>query len=182
MPLQQKPTQGKSRHEERRQVTVWHYTTAQSLLKIVETGSILPATAFVAKEERPIVWFSLNQSWEPTANKLYLQGDGTIIALNREQTEELGGGLVRIGVAPETAPYDWHALKQLSGMSSKIAQALYEGAVQGGATPGEWRGTFEPVLQAQWTAVEVFRDGDWINFWRALAALKVAAARPKYLN
>lgn len=143
-------------------MTLWHYTTGQCLVQILEAGSILPATAYVPKEERPIVWFSLNQSWEPGANKMLRQGDGTILVLNKEQTEELGGGLVRIGVAPETAPHDWHTLKELSGMSSTMAQALYRAAIESGARPGQWRGTFESVPRSKWIAMEIFKNGEWV--------------------
>ena len=109
-------------------------------------------------ENGPIVWLSLNQSWKPTANKVWQQ-DGRLCLLTREQTEALGGGLVRIGVAPETAPHDWQALKELSGMSSETAQSLYNAAIKKGSRPGQWRGTFDAVPRSQWIAVEVVQDG-----------------------
>ena len=58
---------------------------------------------------------------------------------------------MRFGVAPETAPRDWRALKELSGMSGRMAQGLYREAIARGARPGQWWGTFEPVPRSQWT-------------------------------
>jgi hypothetical protein len=142
--------------------TLWHYTVGDKLRQILETGAILPATTYVPEGERPIVWFSLNLVWEPTANKGWRNVDGTISALDQSQTAERCGGLVRIGVAPETAPYDWHTLKQLSGMSSKTAQGLYRVAIQERARPGDWRGTFDPVPRSKWIAIEIFHDGGWV--------------------
>lgn len=142
--------------------TKWHYTVLQHIIQIDNDGVIKPATAGVPQDEKPIVWFSTNQDWEPTANKCAVNGDGLIIDLNKEQTEMLGGGLVRIGVDAETAPYDWRALKELSGMSGRIAQGLYDAAIACGARPGDWWGTFDPVPRSKWTAAEVFKNGSWV--------------------
>jgi hypothetical protein len=141
---------------------LWHYTTGRCFQSIVVDGEIRTATAFVNIREKPITWFSLNQRWEPTANKALITSDGTIIRLNMEQTAELDGGLVRIGVAPETAPHDWKALRELSGMTSKVAERLYRAAIDQGGRPGEWRGTFAPVPREKWVAVEVFHEGAWV--------------------
>src|SRR5262245_17530639 len=81
---------------------VWHYTTTQCLVKILTDGYLKPATAFVKPPEKPVVWFSTNQDWEETANKLGQTTDGSLVRLGREETAELGGGLIRIGVAPCT--------------------------------------------------------------------------------
>ena len=46
--------------------------TAKRLLGIVEGGAIRPAQAFVPRGERPGVWCSSLQDWEPTATKAIL--------------------------------------------------------------------------------------------------------------
>jgi len=46
---------------------LWHYTKGVHLAKILADGFIRPATAFVDPGEKPIVWFSTDQHWEPTA-------------------------------------------------------------------------------------------------------------------
>jgi hypothetical protein len=139
----------------------WHYTIRDRLEMIVRSGVILPATAYVDKSEKPIVWFSTNPWWEETANKWLADPDGSIRALDMMETHAFGGGLVRIGVAPETAPHDWQALKNLSGMHSKTAAGLYSIAVGRGARPGEWWGTFDPVPQDDWIALEFFDGSRW---------------------
>lgn len=141
---------------------VWHYTTGELFRLIVESGELRPATTYVPENERPIVWFSSNKNWEQTANKALRNNDGTVRSLDRDEMAALGGGLVRIGVHPETAPHDWHALKELSRMSSKMAQGLYKSAIRKGSRPGEWRGTFEPVPREKWTAVEVYQNNEWV--------------------
>jgi hypothetical protein len=58
---------------------LWHYTVRPHILSILSDGVIKPATAFVSRRERPIVWFSSNQNWEQTANKSAAMEDGRIV-------------------------------------------------------------------------------------------------------
>lgn len=116
-------------------MTLWHYTIGFHYERILAEGLIKPATAGIDPGERLIVWFSKNQIWEPTAQK----GDFT-----KEEMHERLGGLIRIGVAPETAPYDWNAVKRLSGVSSRMANGMYWAGINHGSRPGDWRGTFDP--------------------------------------
>lgn len=140
---------------------LWHYTTGQKFHSIWQDGLIVPATAGVPKREKPIVWFSSNQYWEQTAGKMLRMPDGTLAKLTMDQTRQHGGGLARIGVALETAPRRWPALKRSSRMSPKMARALWAAGINDGADPTEWFGTFDPVPRESWLAVQVLRDGAW---------------------
>jgi hypothetical protein len=53
----------------------WHYTTGKHFLKTVESGVLLPSANYIAKTENPVLWFSCEQYWEPTAQKAELQDD-----------------------------------------------------------------------------------------------------------
>jgi hypothetical protein len=143
--------------------TKWHYTTGNRLRAIFTDGVIKPATAFVPMSERPVVWFSTNEEWEPTANKLGRDQNGSPAPLDRDGTAELYGGLARIAVADETAPFDWDALKRRSGMSNLTARGLRRAAISSGSRPGDWWGTFDPVPRDQWVAIEVWHEGRWVN-------------------
>jgi hypothetical protein len=142
---------------------VWHYTTGEKLYQIVRDSVIKPATAFVPIGERPIVWFSTAPVWEETANKRLLRSDGKIVSLDRDGTHVHGGGLIRIGVAPETAPYKWELLKAKAHMTPRMAKGLIKAAHKCGAKPSEWRGTFEPVPFEKWIALEVWDGIKWVS-------------------
>ena len=140
----------------------WRYTVGVKWRLIVAAGYIRPATAGVPTNEKPIVWFSTNQFYEPTASKDTIEPDGRLSDLGMMGTHRVFGGLVRIGVLPETAPYDWRALKELSGMHPLVAKGLYETALRDGSRPGEWWGTFDPVGADDWIAVEAFDGERWV--------------------
>lgn len=143
---------------------VWHYTIGQCLDKIIADGFVRPATAGVPKGERPAVWFSAGADWDETANKMYAGADGAIVKGTRKTTHDMGGGLARIGVAPETAPLDWMAFKLESGIDLRHAKALYQVAIKGHSRPGQWRMTFDPVPRSAWLRVELY---DWdAGEWR----------------
>jgi hypothetical protein len=139
---------------------LWHYTVGQWLRLILRDGLIRPATAFLPPDEKPVVWFSRNPDWEPTANKIRGNSDGSVVCLDMHGTAELGEGLARIGVAPQVAPYNWHQLKKLAGTKSAMARALEEAAIRQGSSPRDWYGTFDPVPREKWLSIEVRRSAD----------------------
>jgi hypothetical protein len=49
--------------------TVFHYTTGHKLKRIINSGQILPSTAHVPANEKPVTWFSTQDQWEPTVTE-----------------------------------------------------------------------------------------------------------------
>src|SRR5574340_288025 len=99
---------------------LWYYTTVKTLHEILGRGELQPERIGRSAKEKPAVWFSSNQEWEPAANMPWEDPDGMAVRLGKDQTYVLGGGLARIGVAPEVAPHDWKTFKQQSGIAPKI--------------------------------------------------------------
>ena len=141
---------------------LWYYTTGQKLSQIMEAGELQPARIGTARKEKPAVWFSANQEWEPAANLPWQDPGGSQLRLSKDQSYVLGGGLARIGVAPEEAPHDWKAFKRLSGISSSVAKELYNAAIQAGSRPAQWFASFDAVPRSKWLAVEVLDGTDWV--------------------
>ena len=131
------------------------------LPRVIESGEIRPATLYVPKNERPAVWFSLDQNWEPTAQKAWTDEAGAFIRLGMEGTHQHCGGLARIGVALETCPHDWRAFKRLSGARAGMLRHLDKVGRAQGADPANWRVSFDPVPQRFWIAIEVWNGREW---------------------
>lgn len=140
---------------------LFHYTIIPKLPAIEETGAIIPATAGVPEDEKPIVWCSLNQEWEETANKMMADNHGNLHSLTKRETHELGGGLARIEVDPKSCPLDWKTFKATSGVQPKMAAALYETAIKSRSRPGDWRGSYEPIGREHWVCIEVYDGEKW---------------------
>jgi hypothetical protein len=108
----------------------------------IAANYIKPASMYLQPGERPIVWFSKEQFWEPTVTKGWRLKDGTVLNLKMDDMLKWDILLVRIGFDPEIAPYVWGQLKALSGLSSDITKNLASTARECGANPSRWRGTF----------------------------------------
>src|SRR5262249_41549247 len=112
---------------------LWHYTIRLRLDRILRDGMILPAGGGVPVEGKSAVWFSSNQQWEEAANQMTNDGPGTSSRGTKESTHRSGGGLARIGVRPETAPHDWNAFKELSGVPARLAKGMHMAGIGAGA-------------------------------------------------
>lgn len=138
----------------------WHYTTGVRFAEIDYKGEINPTTGGIGRGGRPVVWFSLNETFEPTARTMFENPDGTVMTLSVTQTEKHGRGLFRVGVRPEL-------LKDLdqwiadSRVPEDTADILKKVGHAHGADPQEWMVSFEPVARTDWVAVEVRYKGEW---------------------
>ncbi len=146
---------------------VWHYTTGECFAAILDSGAIRPATAGVRAGERPAVWFSRREPWEPTANKMLLAPDRRLRSLSMRETAEYGGGLVRIGVARAVASHGWREFLTESGITPQMSRGLVKAAKEQKANPLDWFVCFSPVPRMMWSAVDVWDAGAWVRSWTA---------------
>ena len=140
-------------------VLAWHYTTGEKFKAIVASGYLMPTGILVKPPERPVLWFSLNQRFEPTARKGAIEG-GALRTLSIEETRQHCGGLVRFGLSPR---------KLLTGdklrTRAHIARPLWAGlcrvGIQQKADPALWLGCLDAV-PVERLAVDVMNEaGEW---------------------
>jgi hypothetical protein len=87
---------------------LWHYTTVHCLNSIIEDGHIRCATKGVLATELAIAWFSTEEFWEPTVEKLWLPGNSDIPqVLDMKAMLEHDILLCRIGLEESSAPHHW---------------------------------------------------------------------------
>jgi hypothetical protein len=139
---------------------IWHYTHDEGYHGIRRDGFIRPANLYVPVGEKPIVWFSTEEVWEPTVTKGV---EGTDLVLKMADLVARNIRLYRIGVDSAVAPFRWSELKLLSGMSSQTGRLLAARAKELGANPSRWRGTFDAVTSEKWEAIEYFNGVDWVT-------------------
>lgn len=142
---------------------VWHYSTGAGFRRIINSGRLQPATQFVDPPEKPILWFSSNQTWEPTANKLLVNPDGTASrSASKEETRELCGGLVRFGCRINRL-HAWPEIASQAEMPDAVAQSLEKLALDAGSNPNDWYGTTEPIRLDEIESIEIEAGGSWIS-------------------
>lgn len=153
----------------------WHYTTGEKFLQIVEDGVLVPSDIYVNPPERPVLWFSLNQEWEPTACKHWKdRATGVVSRLTREETHERGRGTVRFGCDP-SALIPWDELPRRAHMQRQMSTGLAIVGLQQGAMPSQWMGSLSPIYREQWLAVEVWEPGEPFDAGRWVEVLNANA-------
>lgn len=140
---------------------VWHYTTVRCLGMIRASGFIFPATVRIEPQEKPVVWFSANQEWEPTATKLYVGSDGETRAATRQEMIEADGGLARLGIPPDQA-VPWWKIKKTAKIPNRVWRGLIISAKQDGASAKDWCAVVGSLPLNKISAIEVMdENGVW---------------------
>jgi hypothetical protein len=130
------------------------------LALILAEGEIRPMP--LARHVKPVVWFTTNTDWEPTANRVWHGPEGNVRRLGKDQTIVLGGGLARIAVPADTAQIDWKTYKATSGIGPKIAQQIYNEAASLGSRPGDWYASFQGISRDKFLRVEIWENEAWV--------------------
>ena len=146
---------------------LWHYTAWEHLAAICESGA-LKRTNVGAEGEAPMLWFSSQQQWEPTATKLVVDSARRVQRLTFQQQVELFG-CVRFGLASDDSRIlDWKAACALAGTPGKLKRKMEAYGQSVGANPAHWFAT----------AVDVPLPGArfqvWLGQWHDADATEMA--------
>jgi hypothetical protein len=158
----------------------WHYTSGVNLRAILRSGVLLPSAIGSERTgDLPAVWFSMRRDWDPAvglafempeslraeakaAVEEHLAGGRNVLewwaAVGPTLTLDEIGGMARVGVAPEAAPYSWQDFVRLGGIEPPRAAAREWADRSAGSNPDDWRVSLVPVPSARWIAVE-WRSG-----------------------
>lgn len=148
----------------------WHYTCGDRALSIMDDGWIRVAHESASVGERPCVWFSVAQRWEPTATKLIHTPSGPRQGTLQEM-EALGGGLWRFGL-PAADLLQWRELRTQIGLPRPLWKQLAKLGEKKGANPEDWYGSLEPVDVTR-CVVQFLRGGCDAGEWETCDELMV---------
>ena len=140
----------------------WHYTNSVGIGGILSSGTIRPSVVDLGPHEKPIVWFSTNQSIELTMMELAFQAeDGRYIRPKTlHEYRVLGFGIYRIG-APVAQLLRYVDLLSAAKIGLTRRRKLESVARQVGATPYEWMGQLQPLQVTEATPIEQFDGNSW---------------------
>ncbi|WP_295993453.1 hypothetical protein [Rugamonas sp.] len=141
---------------------VWHYAPWAYLPAMVESGELKTSNAGVP-DEVPMLWFSANQSWEPTATKMVGNSRGTaLIKLTfDEQVEKFG--CVRFGLlADDSRLLEWKNACVAAGTAPKKKRAMEQVGRRQGANPAHWYAVTDNI-PLDGLLFQVFANNGWCN-------------------
>jgi hypothetical protein len=117
--------------------TLWHYAPWAYLPKMVSGGVLQPSNAG-APTELPLLWFSRNQRWEPTATKLVGDSHGNLLKISFLQQAQMFG-CIRFGIAAgDDRLVGWEEACSTRGVSNRHKVSLEAAGRALVATPQDW--------------------------------------------
>ena len=105
-------------------MNVYHYSYGIRLDSILKSGLLRPIGNEIPRHERPAVWFTTNDVWEPTTAVIEMDQFGRLDRQLSMQECHEKVGLIRFVVNESSAPYTWRDHKKLGRMdrcTAKIA-------------------------------------------------------------
>jgi hypothetical protein len=140
---------------------VWHYAPWAYLPAMVEFGALRGSNAG-APGEVPMLWFSANQQWEPTATKCAANnpnGTDLFVMTFKQQAERFG--CIRFGLAADDSRLlNWKAACAAAGTLRDKRRGLVRVGIKKGANPAHWFATAATIPLAE-LDFQVFLDGRW---------------------
>jgi hypothetical protein len=136
---------------------VFHYAPWAYLPQIVTSGALLPNNAG-AEVEVPLLWFSANQQWEPTAGKTW-KAEGILMMTFRQQLQR--AGCIRFGLpAADMRLLCWKDACAVAGIPREARRNLERSGKKRGAEPSHWFAIAQPMPLTE-LDLEVFGEEAW---------------------
>lgn len=144
MTTQKTATETIRRHYGRDTPDLYHYTTGHKLAGILAEGGLKPsAPPPWAQLEKPILWFSSNDTYEASACKPMMLSDGRRVLSAALLHDKVGlYRLKLLSSVPAALPTQWPTCGREAGMEQEASDRLEAAGRQMGARPSEWWGSF----------------------------------------
>lgn len=152
---------------------LFHYTVGPKLPLIARSGRLLPTAIMAGPREKPVLWWSANVHWEPTATKLVAGADGRVQAPSFDELSRQFGAfrfrldtrhpdaLLKVGI--KLLP--WPRVQTAARIDTDEVTRMVASGVRHGAKPMDWWGCLEAVPVSLEVGgllrVEELRDGQW---------------------
>ena len=137
----------------------WHYTDARQLLPLIKSKALKPTMGYSHRGERPVVWFTRADTYEPMAYPAWLDENGIRhVMASEKEIATRANGLLRIGVAADDP-----CLRPLSQWTNSrrpenqnLAEEMLNVAKELGSNPvANWQVSFKPVTQKRWLHFQI---------------------------
>ena len=138
---------------------VWHYAPWAYLPSMVESGALRGSNAGAAGEN-PMLWFSANQQWEPTAAKAVRNNAGLITQMTFQQ-QVTRVGCIRFGLpAADVRLLNWKQACAAANTPKESRRAMEKVGKKQGSNPDHWFATVSGVSLSE------LHFQVWLNGWK----------------
>lgn len=138
---------------------VFHYAPLLYLPRILRSGYLQPSNAGATKE-RPLLWFSTRQDWEPTATKAIWHPKEGFKQLTFAQQAETFGCIRFALPAEDKRLMHWADACKMAGIPAESQAALELLGRRRGADPAHWLAVHEAVMLSE-VEIDIWQETHW---------------------
>jgi hypothetical protein len=137
----------------------FHYTTCVALAQIYATGALRPHPEYPG-QPRPVLWCTLDHIFDVGALKLSPEEPHALMDFEEMQRRF---GLARVVLPAAAVPLHMGEIMRYD-LFYMVTWGLLFRVPRGAWSTFPWRGSYDPIPQERWLAVEVWSDRDcaWV--------------------
>ena len=147
----------------------FHYTKAVHLPSIINEGKILTTLVTGDKNEKPAVWFTSSEEWEPCCNAGKMDPcTKRFTAISFDEMQEIFG-ICRIKISEKLPTISWAKFKYAGKISDAEHYKLTEFSRKRGGKTDLWNCSLNPVNEEYFESIEMLVDNDWLTWDRSVS-------------
>ena len=140
----------------------WHYTTRTAHRAIKLSGFLLPTASGFEPVERYLLWFSMNDVFEPSALRYITTPDGLRRRATVPEMMRAGRGLVRYGYSPYRLLRGIELLHAARIDAAEMDLFMRAGRAMG-ANPSLWLASIKPIPIGALIVEFMNQAGQWVR-------------------
>lgn len=141
---------------------LWHYTTRDRLIEIVNSGEIWTSKSNATGAKEPsTVWVSSNPLWENTATKFIVERGVYRLMTKEEQFAEFGLGRIEISASTDGI-FSWNLFCKNIAANRPLARAMEISGRENGGNPNQWFGRLKPITKEYFISAEIWDGTKWV--------------------
>lgn len=147
----------------------YHYTKAVHLPSIINEGKIRTTIVTCDKNEKPAVWFTSSEEWEPCCNVGKMDPfTKRFTAISFDEMQE-NFGVCRIKISEKLPTISWAKFKYAGKISDVEHYKMTEFSRKRGGKTDLWNCSLNPVNEEYFESIEMLVDNDWLTWDRSVS-------------
>jgi len=140
----------------------YHYTKAVHLPSIINEGKIRTTIVTGAKKEKPAVWLTTSEEWEPCCSSGKIDPiNNSSKTMSLEEMKETMG-VCRIKVSEKLPTVTWAKFKYVGGITEFLHNYFTEFSDKKGGKTHLWNCSLRPITQEYFESIEMLVGNEWV--------------------
>jgi hypothetical protein len=142
----------------------YHYTKAVHLPSIINEGKIRTTLLTGAKKEKPAVWLTTSEEWEPCCSSGKIDPlTNSSKTMSLDEMKEIMG-VCRIKISEKLPTVTWAKFKHIGGISEELHNELTDFSNNKGGKTNLWNCSLKPITKEYFDSIEMLMGENWVTW------------------